>query len=386
MPSPSRLAASALLAGVLIVWLALPALAVETSTSELVLIREGTVFEDDLYAATVRAVVEGELQGDLVVFAADEVVIRGKVTGSLLAIAPTVRVEGTVEGSVRVAGGRLIVTGEVGEDVVVAATEVALSERSRVGGDVLTWTVEMSSLGRVEGALEGSQRSLYIGGEVGEVDIAVGHVDVAAPLRVLGDFDYRSDREVAHLERAQVEGTVVRQAPLPPNLRIRALRFVARLLTILVLTTGALAVAWAFPDRTRAAIDTAARSPWRAWWRGALVLASPLVVAGLAGFLLVAVPPLAALSLAVILAPVVVTMAGVIFFLAIPAGVPAVGRLGVRVFRGFDYFGAVAGGSLLAGLLWLLPFIGWTVPLVVLPAGLGSWMLSWRSEGAPEEE
>ena len=379
MPSPFKLASLALAVGALIFSFALPALAVETSTSELVLIREDTVFEDDLYAATVRALVEGELQGDLVVFAAEEVIIRGRVTGSVLAIAPRVVVEGTVEGPLRVAGGRLIVTGQVGEDVVAASTEVALSERSRVEGDVLVWTVEMSSLGEVRGTFEGRQRSLFLGGEISEVDVSLGYGEVVAPLRVSGDLVYSSEREVARLERAEVEGTVVRKTPLPPNIRIRALRLVARLLTILVLTTGALALTWAFPARTRAAIETAARSPWRAWWRGALVLASPLVVAGLAGLLLISVPPLAALSLAVILVPVVVTMAGVVFFLAIPAGVPVVGRLGVRVFKGFDYFGAVAGGSLLAGLLWLLPFIGWTVPFVVLPMGLGSWILSWKS-------
>jgi uncharacterized membrane protein len=90
--------------------------------------------------------------------------------------------------------------------------------------------------------------------------------------------------------------------------------------------------------------------------------------------------------LGLFLAPLVVAVAGVVFVLALPAGVPAVGSLGMRVFSKLDYFGAVAAGSLLAGVVWLLPWVGWLVPVVVLPLGLGAWMLSWRSEAALEEE
>jgi cytoskeletal protein CcmA (bactofilin family) len=382
MPSPFRFLGLAALTGALLVGSAAPALAVETSTSEIVIIPADDVFEGDLYAATVRILVEGEIQGDLVVFAADEVVIRGVVTGSVFAMAPRVQVEGRVGGSLRVAGGSLTVTGEVDGDVVAAVGSLDLGETSRVAGDVLGWALRMSSLGRVEGILEGSQRVLRLGGEAAEIDVVANRVEVVAPLRVLGDLDYRSDEEIIGLERAQVDGVVVRKTPLPPNIRIRALRLVSRLLTILVLTAGTLAVAWAWPTRTRAAMETVSTSPWRAWWRGALVLASPLAVAGLAGLLLAAVPPLTALSLGLFVAPLVVAVIGVVLVLALLAGVPAVGSLGVRVFSKLDYFGAVAAGSLLAGVAWLLPWVGWLVPVVVLPLGLGAWMVSWRSEAA----
>ena len=382
MPSPFRFLGLAALTGALLVGSAAPALAVETSTSEIVIIPADDVFEGDLYAATVRILVEGEIRGDLVVFAADEVVIRGVVTGSVFAMAPRVQVEGTVGGSLRVVGKSLTVTGEVEGDVVAAMANVYLAETSRVAGDVLAWALKMSSLGRVEGILEGSQRVLRLGGEAAEIDVVANRVEVVAPLRVLGDLDYRSDEEIVGLERAQVDGVVVRKTPLPPNIRIRALRLVGRVLVILVLTSGALAVAWAWPTRTRAAMETVSTSPWRAWWRGALVLASPLVVAGLAGLLLAAVPPLTALSLALFVAPLVVAVTGVVFVLALPAGVPAVGALGVRVFSKLDYFGAVAAGSLLAGVAWLLPWVGWLVPVAVLPLGLGAWMRSWRTEAA----
>ena len=35
-------------------------------------------------------------------------------------------------------------------------------------------------------------------------------------------------------------------------------------------------------------------------------------------------------------------------------------------------------GSILAGVTWMLPLVGWIVPSWCLPFGLGSWILGWR--------
>jgi hypothetical protein len=48
-------------------------------------------------------------------------------------------------------------------------------------------------------------------------------------------------------------------------------------------------------------------------------------------------------------------------------------------------FGAIALGSLMAGLLWMVPLVGWVVPLVILPWGLGAWILSFRAEGEQQK-
>jgi hypothetical protein len=47
-------------------------------------------------------------------------------------------------------------------------------------------------------------------------------------------------------------------------------------------------------------------------------------------------------------------------------------------------FGAIAVGSLLAGILWMVPLLGWIVPLVILPWGLGAWLLSFKVEDQPQ--
>jgi hypothetical protein len=44
------------------------------------------------------------------------------------------------------------------------------------------------------------------------------------------------------------------------------------------------------------------------------------------------------------------------------------------VFKRLDLYGAILAGSLLIGVVWYVPILGWIAPLVVLPWGLGSWM------------
>jgi hypothetical protein len=39
-----------------------------------------------------------------------------------------------------------------------------------------------------------------------------------------------------------------------------------------------------------------------------------------------------------------------------------------------------------AGVVWLLPYVGWLVPLVVLPLGLGAWLLAFGDAGPAQSE
>ena len=80
----------------------------------------------------------------------------------------------------------------------------------------------------------------------------------------------------------------------------------------------------------------------------------------------------------------VLAAAGVVMALSLVAGIPAVGRLGTLIYKRDDVYLAILIGSLIAGVVWLLPYVGFLVPLIVLPLGLGGWMLSWRTEEVEE--
>ncbi len=111
-------------------------------------------------------------------------------------------------------------------------------------------------------------------------------------------------------------------------------------------------------------------------------MASPLFLVAIAALLLALAPPSASFPLLAILGPVILAALGVVLAVSLMAGIPTVGRVGEVLFRKLDIYGAILAGSVVVGMLWMLPIVGWLIPLVVLPLGLGGWYLSWQ--GKPE--
>lgn len=361
--------------------LALPAVASETSNAEFVIIPEGDIFPEDLYAGAIRVVVNGTLDGDLVAFAAEDVVITGTVTGSVTAVAPSVRVEGNVEGSLRVSGNRLEIDGSVGRDVVAAVFSAGLGPDSDVGGDVLIWGRDVAALGSVGGDVQGAQRNLELAGSIdGDVDVAVSRLTVVGALNVDGDFGYRSGNEAIGLGQVTAEGTIVAKEPLPPNIRVRALTLLGRFMVFLFLSIGALTTAYGWPARTSKAVAEVGRAPIRRWLVGALIVFAPFIAVAVTVLIVGVAPAAAAFPLLLVLIPLILALFGLSFALALVAGAPVVGWLGGVMFRRFELYGAILAGSVAVGVVWYLPWLGWLVPLVVLPLGLGAWLATWRQE------
>lgn len=383
MRSPSRRTLLALLAAALPFATALPAEAAETSNAEFVIIPEGDVFPGDLYAGAVRVRVEGIVEGDLIAFAAEEVVVNGEVTGSVTAITPRLEIDGAVGGSVRSSAVDLAVTGTISGDLVAAVWDGRLAPGSTVSGDVLVWATSLDAAGAIGDDLTGSQRTLDLAGEVGgDVDVSVGRLEIGESLEVGGDLGYRSARDAVGLENARVEGAIVEKTPLAPNIRVRALVLLGRFMVILFLTLAGLAVAYGWPERTRAAVQRVGTAPLRDWASGALVVFSPLLVAAITGLMLALAPATVAFPLLIVLVPLVLALAGLVLAVAVVAGIPVAARLGGRLLKRSDLYGSVLAGSALLGLAWWLPVIGWLVPILVLPWGLGAWMRSRADHSA----
>jgi len=383
MHFPSRSLLLAILVGAVLFSVATPAMAAQTSSSEFVIIREGDVFPEDLYAGAIRVIVEGTLEGDLVAFSAEEIVIEGTVTGSVTAVTPRLVVNGEVGESVRFVGTDLEVGGEIGGDLVAMALDADLAASSDISGDVLLWSWDALVLGTVGGDLGGTQRDLDLAGDIGgDVDVSVTRLTVVDDLGVTGDLGYRSSRDADGLERVDVQGAIVVKTPLPPNLRVRALGLLGRFLVILFLSVAALSAGYGWPQRTTAAIGVVGNKPIRKWLLGTLVLSAPAIVAGVAGLILGLGPAAAAFPLLVVLVPVILALVGLALALALIAGAPAVGWLGGVLFKRLDIYGSILAGSLVAGVAWFLPLVGWLVPIVILPWGLGAWMTTWSGQSA----
>jgi hypothetical protein len=273
----------------------------------------------------------------------------------------------------------------VGTDLVGTIVTADLDPGSQVQGDVLLWAINASAAGNIGANLEGTQRSLELEGMVGgDVDVSVRQLSITGPLEVAGDLGYRSGTEAEGLEQATVGGVVVHKAPLPPNIRVRALGLLARFLAVLGLTTAAVLVAWGWPERTKRAGAHVRRQILRSWGYGAVVMLSPMLLAALAALLAGLAPAAGSLPLLAVFGPLVVVAIVIVLALSVVAGVPAVLGLGEALPGNFGLFGSILIGSALVGIVWMIPLVGWVVPLLVLPIGLGAWMLSFRGEPEPE--
>lgn len=375
MRSRSR-ALGALLLGVAALMVpVLPAAAAQTESTELVIITETDVVTQDLYAVANRVIIRGRVEGDLFALAGQDVRIEGEVTGSVTALAAEIVVTGSVGGSVRASAPSVSISGEVGLDVLAASAAFELSSSSVVGGDVVLWAWDAEVLGAVGGGLEGSQRNIDLAGEIlGPIDIAASRVSIVDAFHAGGDLGYRSHREASGLDQANVDGVVVHKAVMPPNIRLRALALVVRLLIATMLTSIALLAAWGWPNRTQKSLDTLRKRPVRSFVTGAVVVFSPVVLLGVAILLFQITPATAALPLLLILVPVMFGLIGIVLFTSLVAGVPMVAWIGGAVARRTTIYGAIAIGSLITAVIWLVPVVGWLVPLFVLTGGLGAWI------------
>lgn len=365
---------------VLLLILAFPltALAAERTSANVVLVDTSAVVSDDLYAAGNRVVVQGRVEGDLIATAFQDVLITGTVTGDVLAGAGSVHVSGTVEGSVRAVASTVVIDGTVGKDVVVGAWDATVD--GRVAGDALVWGNRARVAGTVGGVLEGQTRRLALGGELqGGARVTTGRLSMEPNTVVGGDLTYRSKTDATGLSAARVDGVVVHRRPLAPNVRVRALIVLAKVVLSMLAAVIGLLLMWAAPRPSERAQAAVGRSWWKAWLMGLGVMISPLLVVAVAGVLLSLTPPEAALPVVAVFTPLGLAVSGLMVALAFAAPTavyPWMGRFGSQArgpVRAFLYATGVI------TLLLLLPWVGWVVLLTLVPIGIGGWL------GAHEE-
>ena len=151
--------------------LVVPAPVGAISVSGTVVVQEGRVIEEDLFAAGTKVVIDGRIKGDLTVTTRN-LIINGVVEGDVNGLAWSIDVQGEVGGSVRAVGWEVDIDGSVGQDVLSFAR--SLEVRGAVGRDVLLAGLSARHSGTVGGEVRGELLwGLFVDGAVAE-DIDVG--------------------------------------------------------------------------------------------------------------------------------------------------------------------------------------------------------------------
>ncbi len=358
----------------------------DVATADVVLVREGDVVDEDLYALANRVVVEGVVAGDLVV-AANEVRITGRVDGDLVGVAGSAIIGGEVGGSVRLASGEVVADGTIGEDLVMLVGNASLD--GQVGRDLLALAGQVGLQGEVGRDVRGQFGTLRLGGRVGRnVEVAVGGRPLCGPFsglqmcretglvvgagaQVGGDVAYRSSQPASVSGAAEVDGRVIRRGELPANVRVRAAGRVLSVLVFLAFVVTGLVLLALLPRIGTGAVRAARFHPWRSGLLGLAVL--------------VVLPFLAVLAAVTVVGLPVALILVALWILGLFAGpVPAVAALGNRLLGGRgSRFGGFLLGSVVWGLLRLIPVVGAIVYGLTLLWGLGAWASGVGADRGP---
>ena len=278
--------------------LVLPAPVGAISVSGTVVVQEGRVIEEDLFAAGTRVVVDGRIKGDLTVTTRN-LVINGVVEGDVNGLAWSIDVRGEVGGSVRAVGWEVDIDGSVGQDVLSFAR--SLEVRGDVGRDVLLAGLSARHSGTLGGELRGELLwGLFVDGAVAEdIDVGIHRLTITDSATVGSAVSWRQGLIGQNIRgwtaRTEISSTadlglVSEVQPIATDLSVRALRLLFQILRFIGLLFTGILLIHLFPRLSRRATD-------RAWSR-------PATTFGIGLGVFVLVPVAAVVSLfTVILAP-----------------------------------------------------------------------------------
>ena len=335
------------------------------------LVTEDSVQAEDAYVAANSGVVEGLIEGDLVI-AAGSLSVTGTVTGDVFVAARgNVTVDGVVEGSLRGVARSVSVTGLVGDDIAVAAVRIDVS--GSVGRDLIGLGGTASATGDIGRDIKGRYLDLTVGGSVGrDVDVTVRDLELASEASIAGDVVYQADRDANVAPTAVVAGQTIK-LPTDAPFYVGLVLDVAGVLGFLGYLVAGIVLLWLLRRTSAHAVAAAADRPGLSIGLGlAAAVVLPVVTVVLVATL-VGIP----LALVVLLTAI----AGVLF-----ASVPAVAAVGYRVLGGR---GGIYGGFLAAAIAWRLlaafvPVAGAVLFVVAEMWGAGSWIIgAWRARQGP---
>ncbi len=349
LSSPSRRYALGILV-VAAVAVPLPRLAPTIADAVNVIIREGDVQREDLYAVGSSVFIEGVVEGDLVV-ATGRLIVTGRIEGDITGVVHgRTEIFGQVDGSVRLAGRRVVVApgGVVADDLAVTSPSVTVA--GTVRRDVIATAGTLRISGAVGRDVRGQALNLVVEGTVErDLEVTVRRLGVSDGAVVSGDVVYRSGSEVRVGEGAAVAGSIVRVESSAP-IWLRAARRAFGVVSVLAFLFTAIVAAWVFRRSSHLAVRAARGQPWQSPLIGLAVLVGLPLAAVLAGITLVGLP------VAVVLA--------LLWLAALFLGAaPALAAAGTRVLRGR---GGLLGGFVVAtvawrALIWILPVGGFLV-------------------------
>ncbi len=320
--------------------------------------------------------------------------VTADVRGDVAAAGGNVSINGPVQGYVMSAGRHVTVAGPVGNDLWAAGETVDV--RNTVGNNAMLAgrTVELSPEGSIAGSARMAGERVVANGRVGG-DLHIGATRAEIDGEVEGRVEAHA-QQVSILPGAVLHGDLIVESPNPPDISPSATIagevrhdptntggrweygpswpllwvFIAGALFLLGAAALAFAPAWA----ARVAATLRARVGWSA----------------LAGFLWLVLTPIVAGILAVTVfgIPLAIVLGALYVAVLLLSGVFVSYQVGTWVLARAGRPDASPWWRMLAGIVIVslgisLPFVGWIVAIAVLLFGAGALLLERRGSRAP---
>ena len=172
-------------------------------------IRQGETHKGNVVRFAPSVSIEGTLDGDLYV-TAQNVRISGVVTGDVFVAGSDVEVTGEIKKSFRAAAGNVAVDGTVDGNVLVTGGNLILGSKSHVEGSVSAYTGQFTHHGTIDGSLTFTGGTASLGGKVkDDATITADAISIESGARIEGDVTYSTRKPMNDELRAIAGGDVV---------------------------------------------------------------------------------------------------------------------------------------------------------------------------------
>jgi hypothetical protein len=268
---------------------------------------------------------------------------------------------------VRVAGGHIAITGNIGRNLTAAGGNVELASGARVRGGLVAAGGNVALSAPLGGNARIAAGTLIVSNRIGgDVEAAVGTLRITSRAEIQGDLNYWSNREASISEGARIRGKTFRRAP-PQRPQLWAPLFAVWAFLVAVsfvstLILGVLSLRF-LPGFHRSTVNTLKEGPW--------------MCLGIGFVAVIVIPVVCALLFATVLAvPVALILTAAFFILLYWARIFAISRIGEAIVGRFraapGRFSSFLIGLIVYYLLAIIPVVGWLVVVLVVLFGLGA--------------
>ena len=341
----------------------------EFKKGENIFVSESQRIDDDLNTVANNIRIKGTVTGDL--NCASQFLIQdGIVEGNINAACRNLDVSGRVDRSVRAFCQNNNISGEIKRNLVNFSSSLNIRPGAKIGGDVTAFCGDLSMDGQIGKGLRCGAGTVVISGTVnGDVSLSADKITLMPTAKILGDFKYKSKKEAKIENGAQISGETKWTKVLAKGKKKKGF-FTAKNLVIKILFLAASVVCGFFlllitKKFVRGAKEAIEKSFLKSLGLGFICLICIPIAIVILLITIIGIP-VAVISLFAYL---------ILFYIAkIFVGI----TLGGKILTGFKKDKeAPLGWSLVIGLIIIyiltsLPYIGWIVYLVAVFIGFGA--------------